>query len=479
MNPYKMPIPKILHQLWIGPKPMPSKFMDTFRDKHPDFEYIRWTEAEIAKRGIKFECQEQIDRMSEINGKADIMRWEILYQFGGVFQDADSVCLEPFDEYFMRKTAFAGFENETARKGLIATGTMGFPPRHPICRAAIDWMLTNDSCPETCGKRAWWSVGPGLLTRILETGKYQDFSVFPSHCFIPYHFTGLKYDGHKKVYCYQEWGSTKQNYEIMNQIEIPEELREPKEWVSVLVSSYNTKHFYVKECLESIKCQNGHFGIELVWINDGSNAVNTQLLELELENFKQTTRFTKVVYHKNHQNMGIATSLYDGIQMCSNEIIVKMDSDDLMFSDRIQKQLDFMKSHPDCVMCGTDLHMFRCDPTNPKSKQLLQRTNHPPVITWDEFRRTRPDWFANHPTLIYKKSAILAVGNYDKTMGSCLQDYEIEVRILKKYGIIYNIPEVLLYYRIHGDQVTYNGAASNQDNTAVRKSVVDRLLEEN
>jgi glycosyltransferase involved in cell wall biosynthesis len=228
--------------------------------------------------------------------------------------------------------------------------------------------------------------------------------------------------------------------------------------------------------LESIKLQNGHFGIELVWINDGSNAVNTQLLELELENFKQTTRFTKVVYHKNKENVGIATSLYDGISICSNEIIVKMDSDDIMMPDRIQKQLDFMKSNPDCVMCGTDLHMFRCDPQNPKEKMLLQRTNHPGVITWEEFKLNKPDWFANHPTLIYKKSAILEVGNYDKTMGSCLQDYEIEVRILKRYGKIYNIPEVLLYYRIHGDQVTYNGAASNLENRTVRNSVVEKII---
>jgi mannosyltransferase OCH1-like enzyme len=77
-----MTIPKIIHQLWIGPKPMPTKFMDTWRDKHPDYEYIRWTEAEIEKRGIKFECGNAINRMSEINGKADIMRWEILYRYG-------------------------------------------------------------------------------------------------------------------------------------------------------------------------------------------------------------------------------------------------------------------------------------------------------------------------------------------------------------------------------------------------------------
>lgn len=473
-----MPIPKILHQIWIGPKPAPTKFMDTFRDKHPDFEYIRWTEAEIAKRGFKMECMDAFNRMTEINGKADILRWELLYKYGGIFQDADSACIEPFDDTFLDKTAFAGFENETAREGLVATGTMGFPPRHLLCRAAIDWMLTNDSCPESCGKRAWYTVGPGLLTRLLETGKYPDFSVFPSYSFIPYHFTGIEYTGHKKVYCFQEWGSTKQNYEIMNQIEIPKALTHPDEWVSILISSYNTKYLYVKECLESIKSQEGHFGMEIVWIDDGSDAIHTQLLERELENFSKTTRFTTVKYSKNPTNMGIAKSLYDGIQMCSHENIIKMDSDDVMFPNRIKKQLEFMKSHTDCVMVGTDLQMFATDPNRPKNRQMLQRTQHTHLITWNQFIETRSEWFANHPTLCYKKSAILSVGNYDITMGSCLQDYEIELRILKKFGKIYNIPEVLLYYRIHENQVTYNGNASNPENRANRERIIQRILSE-
>jgi len=471
-----MPIPKILHQLWIGSKPAPTKFMDTFKDKHPEYEYIRWTEAEIERRNMKFECINAINRMSEINGKADIMRWEILYHYGGIFQDADSVCLEPFDASFLEKQAFAGFENETARQGLVATGTMGFPPKHPLCRAAIDWMLTNDSCPETCGQRAWYTVGPGLLTRLLETGKYTDLSVYPSYSFIPYHFTGIHYEGHKKVYCFQEWGSTKQNYEIMNQIEVPPQLLAPNEWVSVLVSSYNTKFMFVKECLESIKTQNGHFGIELVWIDDGSEAIHTQLLERELENFEKTTRFTRVVFSKNATNRGIAQSLYDGVNMCTNEIIVKMDSDDIMFPDRIKRQLEFMKSHPDCVMVGSDLQLFQQNAQNPKDKQFFQRTNHPPAMTWERFKQTRPEWFANHPTLCYKKSAILAVGNYDVTMGSCLQDYEIELRILKKFGRIYNISDVLLYYRIHDGQVTYNGNSSNPENRANRERVIQKIL---
>ena len=126
-------IPKIIHQIWIGPKPRPWRLMDTFRDKHPEFQYVVWTEAEIAARGFVLENTEAFDRMGDSwAGKADILRWEILWRYGGIYQDADSICLEPFDEELLGKAAFAAYENEAERPGLISVGTMGFPPGHPL-----------------------------------------------------------------------------------------------------------------------------------------------------------------------------------------------------------------------------------------------------------------------------------------------------------------------------------------------------------
>ena len=92
-----MSIPKILHQLWIGPKTPPTTLMNTWKEKHEadGFEYIRWTEDEIKKRGFTSQLQNRVNEMEEINGKADILRWEILYEYGGVFVDADCYCIEP------------------------------------------------------------------------------------------------------------------------------------------------------------------------------------------------------------------------------------------------------------------------------------------------------------------------------------------------------------------------------------------------
>jgi hypothetical protein len=461
-------IPKIIHQIWIGPKPRPYKLMDTWKDRHPEFEYILWNEEEFEKRGIIFECQSKIDSIEEINGKADIIRWELAYKYGGIFLDADSICIEPIDNYLMSHTAFASYENEQMRPSLVATGTMGFPIEYSLCKAAVMWILENPVSQQETGRRAWINVGPGLLTRLLSSNLYPEFKVLPSYAFLPIHYTGVKYEGHERVYAYQEWGSTKQNYDTMNSIELPTELLQPEFWVSVLVSSYNTRSSYVKECLDSIKSQIGNFGIELVWINDGSTELNTKILEGMLNRFEETSRFCKVVYHKQ-ENQGVCISLKNGVDLCTYEYIIRMDSDDMMLDDRIKKQIDFMKANPDAVCCGTNIQYSI-------NGNLASQTNHPTVITWEGYKQTRSHWFMNHPTLCFRKSAILEVGNYDPSTGSISEDFELELRLLKRFGKLYNLPEVLLYYRIHDQQVTYNGKSSTPYWKERRDKYIDELI---
>jgi glycosyltransferase involved in cell wall biosynthesis len=456
----KTSIPKILHQLWIGPHPVPSKLLATWEEKHPDFEYILWTEAEIVRRNMIFECQTSINSMIEINGKADIMRWEILYKYGGYFVDADSICIEPFDEYFENITAFATYENENARQGLVATGTMGFVPYHPLCRDIIDWMKTDEFFGMNTQVRAWASVGPALLTKMLDTGKYTDFCVYPSHCFLPIHFTGIVYSGHKKVYAYQAWSSANNVHHDLYNATLPDILKTPKTWVSVYVSSLNTEGQYIKECLDSIKNQTGNFGIEVVWINDGSSERHTVELEEELARFEKQTRFCRVVYRKLNTNHGVAYCCKLGVELCTSEIIFRMDSDDIMFPSRIQDQMKFMFEHPDCAVCGTNLQMFTNPGGDPTKKELLdKRTVHNYQIKWTDFMTKPNNWFMNHPTLCSRKAAVLAVGNYNNNYDrnfyrEYIADYELELKLMKKYGAVYNMPDILLYYRIHSDQMS-------------------------
>jgi len=484
-----MSIPKIIHQLWIGPKPAPTKFMNTWRDKHPDFEYMYWNEADLKelyktqsigttlKTGdrisMKLSCIDKIKSIEEINGKADIIRWQILHKYGGVFLDADSICIEPFDEVVMNTKAFAGYENEQVRKGLVATGTMGFPPAHPLCKAAISWIEANPVSQVKTGKMAWQNVGPMLLTNLINTLLYNDITIFPSWYFLPIHCTGVEYTGHGKVYAYQEWGSTKKNYDSMNTIDLPAQFNEPKFSVSVLIPSYNTKHKYVQECLDSIKEQQGHFGIELVWVNDCSSDLCTRLLEKALDSFVKTTRFCRLVYKKMDTNKGVSYCLNQGTVLCTNELVIRHDSDDIMKPQRIVKQLEFLTSHPDCVLLGSNITFFTM--SGPK-KQFGRDTTHRLRLTWADYCNEKPyaQWIMNHPSLLFKKSAVLAVGNYNLEP-SLFEDFELELKILKAYGVLYNIPESLVYYRLHEDQVTHGGKASTPETITRKNAFIESI----
>ena len=501
-------IPKILHQLWIGPKSPPHRMLATWKEKHPDYEYILWTEDEFARRDFVPQCIDQINLISEINGKADILRWEILYKYGGVFFDADSICIEPLDEsVFLTKTGFAAFENETERGNLIATVAMGFVPNHPLCADIIEWIRTDPEAETMIRNyKAWYSVGPALITRFLDTKRYSDFTIFPSHFFLPHHFTGNHYDGHKKVYAYQEWGNTKQIYDIIDTIELPPELLPPPKdkmdvvsthapldnqresrgaWISILIPSYQTSKKQIRECLNSIRGQYGsHIGYEIVWINDGSDEFYTKIMEEELKLFLRTSRFCTVQCIKMHANVGIAECLRQGVELCSHEIIARMDSDDIMVPHRLITQYNYLMSYPEVAMCGTGIRMFRDDTET--GKRIWMEDRLFPSLNKAMFQEEPKTWIMSHPSLMMRKSAILHVGNYrdvyktfsirdSETQGtrSILEDFDLECRILRTYGELHNIPEILMYYRIHENQVTYDKTV---EHSAIHSICVSKII---
>lgn len=449
-------IPKIIHQLWIGDQSIrPWKLMETWKNMNPDFEYISWNENEIKDRKLEYgECRKRINEMKEINGKADIIRWLILYEYGGYFFDADSICMSPIDDHLINVKCFAGYEHEQARPGLIATGSMGFPPKHPLVKHCIDWIIANCVDITKCGNLAWVTCGPKRLTEAYNTGLFKDLTIFPSYYFLPVHCTGAAYKGHGKVYAYQEWGSTKQSYKTMNDHNLPIFLKPPTISASVLVSNYNTKAIHIKECLESIKRQEGMFNIELVWINDGSTEINTSVAKKLLEKFITETRNTTLSYHENEGNKGIGYSLNKGIKLCSNEIILRMDADDIMIDDRMMKQISVMISNPQIKIIGGQVQCFN-------EMGNLSVTSHQ-TITWEQYKINPSHWFLNHPSVCFLKSAVLEAGNYNPDISRMSEDFDLWLRMMKMYGVVYNMPDTVLKYRIHDSQVTHNGGIEGQ-----------------
>jgi GT2 family glycosyltransferase len=477
-------IPKIIHQLWIGDKPCPQILMNTWKEKHPEFEYIFWNEEEIKKREFTFVNQNKIDEMVEINGKADIMRWEILEKMGGIFIDADSICLNPLDKAILSKNAFAGYENEELRGELIATGTMGFPPNHIIPQKAVEWIKNNDvmlkdkKISGVDKKIAWYTVGPGLLTRVVQENKLQkNIHIFPSHYFLPEHYTGHVYEGHSKVYAYQKWGSTQNNYDKINNTEIPTYLENPKLGVSILIPVYNTKVSYIRDCLESIKQQVGLLMFQVVIVNDGSDNLHSALLEKLLENLINTSRWIQVKYIKNETNKGLGFSLDKGLRECYFEHVFRMDADDIMLKDRIVKQIMFLqKNMDDCFLMGAQVQMFS------EGKENRGTTCHPNIL-WEEWSKNekmrKRHWLMNHPTYYLRKSKILECGSYNNSIHSMCEDFDLILRVLKKYGKIYNMPDIVLKYRLHPGQLTFNGGIKGGEYWKnIRNQMIEDILKD-
>src|SRR5579872_1007919 len=81
----KLIIPKIIHQIWIG-SAVPTCFdayCKTWRDMHPGWQYILWTEKELEKELFPLYNQKLYDESESMGVKSDILKWEIIYRFGG------------------------------------------------------------------------------------------------------------------------------------------------------------------------------------------------------------------------------------------------------------------------------------------------------------------------------------------------------------------------------------------------------------
>jgi mannosyltransferase OCH1-like enzyme len=169
-------IPKIIHQLWIGPKQPPFQLMDTWRNMNPDWDYMFWDENRLKTlfpNGLR--NQQQYDDMEELCGKCDIARLEILNKYGGFFIDADSICMAPLDDFLLINNSFTCYENEFERGNLLACGYLASTPDNDLMNLLIAAVGRTDirqildvpnRSPFDSTHRAWQLTGSGLLTNI-------------------------------------------------------------------------------------------------------------------------------------------------------------------------------------------------------------------------------------------------------------------------------------------------------------------------
>ena len=154
--PSSFKIPKIVHFIWLGPRPFPSESVENIRTwiaHHPDWHFYFWTDHErmppcnhLEMRDIKdfkFKYLEKKFYASKNMGeKSDLLRYEILYQKGGVYVDHDVKCLKPFHNLHAAYDFYAGLEmphtGVEERALTVAIGIIGIKPYHPLMKKVIE-----------------------------------------------------------------------------------------------------------------------------------------------------------------------------------------------------------------------------------------------------------------------------------------------------------------------------------------------------
>lgn len=198
-------IPRTIHQIWIG-SPLPehlAQYMATWIEHHPTWAHLLWDEAAIDALPMLNSNRALYDRAGEITSsvgqlRADIVRYEILHQLGGVYVDADFECRKPLDplldEHVEQAGAFAAWEVDGR---WINNAIMGARPAHPLLGRLIAGLGANVSHVQRVepGARPNKLSGPQYLTRIHREHRQVPLTIFDSALFYPYLWNELDRQG--------------------------------------------------------------------------------------------------------------------------------------------------------------------------------------------------------------------------------------------------------------------------------------------
>lgn len=139
------------------------------------------------------------------------------------------------------------------------------------------------------------------------------------------------------------------------------------------------------------------------------------------------------------KNGGLGNALNTGLQHCKNELIARMDSDDISRPDRCEKQLYLFQNHPEYSISSGIVEEFTYSTDHIDSLRIPPETQKEIM----HFLKKRNPF--NHPCVMYRKSSVEAAGGYQDFY--LLEDYFLWIRMLKNGCIGYNVQQPLLWMR--------------------------------
>lgn len=185
---------------------------------------------------------------------------------------------------------------------------------------------------------------------------------------------------------------------------------------------------------------------EIVLVLDGP--IEGDLMDL-VENYER--KYHKLIKVLSlSENIGLGKALDKGLAVCTNNLVARMDTDDISLPSRCEKQIQEFTNNPNLAIIGTNIDEFYDDPNNIISSREVPSSN----LEIKKFIKRRSPF--NHPTVMFKKEVVLACGGYGKLRRK--QDLDLFSRIVNSGYEATNLNESLLLFR------------SNENNFKRRKS---------
>ncbi len=217
-------------------------------------------------------------------------------------------------------------------------------------------------------------------------------------------------------------------------------------YFSVLMSVYRSdKPKFVRRAIESVTAEQTRKPNEVVLVVDGP--VPEELATL-IRNYEQAPdSIFNVIWLP--ENKGLGNALRVGVEAASNEIIVRMDSDDVSSPDRFEKQITYMEQHPECDVLGGQISEFINEESNIVGKRVVP-CEHDKILTWLKGRCP-----FNHVSVMMLRSRVLEVGNYIDWHFN--EDYYLWIRMAEAGCRFANLPDTLINVRVGADMYRRRG----------------------
>lgn len=201
-----------------------------------------------------------------------------------------------------------------------------------------------------------------------------------------------------------------------------------KALVSIVIPVHNGEK-YIKESIDSCLAQT-YSNIEIIVVDDKSTDNTLEILKGYGEKIK--------VFPVEKQN-GLGNVINIGIRASKGKYIARMDADDIMYPDRIEKQVEYLENNPSCVAVGGQIDVIN---------ENSDITGHREYAQNDKDLKKNRFLFQPfaHPAVTLRKSTLEEIGLYPEDMWK-VEDVKLFL-ILSTKGEFANLPDTVLKYRM-------------------------------